>query len=86
MLALAEFALFALCAQQGSDVKAVAVLKEEVGFQRATFTSSKGTVTVILPSEITQGDTISGTFFLDVKAKDVTDIQVDLGNSHGPPP
>ena len=86
MLALAEFALFALCARQGSEVKAVAVLKEEVGFQRATFTPSKGTVTVILPSEITQGDTISGTFFLDVKAKDVTDIQVDLGNSHGPPP
>ena len=86
MLALAEFALFALSGRQGDVVKAFAVLKEEVGFQRATFTSSKGTVTVILPSEITQGDTISGTFFLDVKAKDVTDVQIDLGKSHGPPP
>lgn len=64
----------------------VATIKEEPGFLRATFTSAKGTITVILPSDIAQGDTISGTYFPDAKAKDVTDVQVDLGTAHGPPP
>ena len=64
----------------------IATIKEEPGFLRATFTSAKGSITVILPSDIAQGDTISGTYFPDTKAKDVSDIQIDLGTSHGPPP
>ncbi len=68
------------------EVKPEATIKEDAGFLRATFTSAKGTITVILPSDIAQGDTISGTYFPDAKAKDVTDVQIDLGTSHGPPP
>ena len=73
-------------AQQGEPTGPTTTIKEEPGFLRATFTCAKGTITVILPSEINPGDTISGTFFPDAKAKDVTDVQIDLGTSHGPPP
>jgi hypothetical protein len=71
---------------QDDLVKPEATIKEELGFLRAIFTSAKGTITVILPSDIAQGDTISGTYFTDEKAKDVTGIQIDLGDAHGPPP
>lgn len=66
-------------------IQGTATIKEEAGFLRAIFTSTKGTITVILPSDIAQGDTISGTYFPDAKTKDLTDIQIDLGTSHGPP-
>ena len=70
---------------QGELIKPEVAVKEETGFLRATFVSVKGTITVILPSDIAQGDTISGTYFTDVKAKDVTDVQIDLGKAHGSP-
>lgn len=66
--------------------KPEATIKEESGFLRAIFTSSKGTITVILPSDIAQGDTISGTYFTDAKTKDLVGVQIDLGDAHGPPP
>lgn len=69
-----------------NPLKPEATIKEEAGFQRAVFTSAKGTITVILPTDIAQGDTISGTYFTDEKAKDVEGIQIDLGDAHGPPP
>jgi hypothetical protein len=78
-------AITLLAFSQGTTVKSAPTIKEEVGFIRATFTSSKGTITVILPSDIAQGDTISGTYFPDAKSKDITDLQIDLGTSHGPP-
>jgi hypothetical protein len=84
MVVLAAIACLSLVRQR-EQIKSEATLKEEAGFLRATFTSIKGTVTVILPSDIAQGDTISGTYFTDVKAKDLTDIQIDLGKAHGPP-
>jgi hypothetical protein len=84
MVVLAAIACLSLVRQR-EQIKSEATLKEESGFLRATFTSIKGTVTVILPSDIAQGDTISGTYFTDVKAKDLTDIQIDLGKAHGPP-
>ena len=74
-----------LAVLQGGTPQATATIKEEVGFYRAVFTSAKGTITVILPSDIAQGDTISGTYFPDAKTKDLTDIQIDLGAAHGPP-
>jgi len=37
---------------QGDAAKPVATIKEEIGFLRATFSSAKGTITVILPSDI----------------------------------
>jgi hypothetical protein len=80
----AGIALFALA--QGEVPKPNATLKEEAGFYRAVFPSAKGTITVILPRDIAQGDTISGTYFPDERAKDITDVQVDLGSAHGPPP
>jgi len=84
MVTLAAFTLLAL--SQGATAKVAPTIKEEVGFIRATFTSPKGTITVILPSDIAQGDTISGTYFPDAKTKDISDLQIDLGSSHGPPP
>jgi hypothetical protein len=83
MISLALLALFGQ--PQGEAPKSSATIKEEVGFLRAVFTSPKGTITVILPSDIAQGDTISGTYFPDAKAKDIADLQIDLGTSHGPP-
>lgn len=76
-------ALALVLSSLGQQTKVDPTLKVEAGFYRATFTSPKGSVTVILPDDISSGDTISGTLFPDAKAKDIPDIQVDLGDSHG---
>jgi hypothetical protein len=82
---LTALSLFCFARFQGES-PTPPTIKEDAGFFRAIFTSPKGTITVILPNDICQGDTISGTYFPDVKAKDLVDVQVDLGMSHGPPP
>lgn len=68
---------------QHTQEKKEPVIKNEAGFVRATFASPKGTVTVILPDDVTSGDTISGTIFADNKDFDFTTLQVDIGSAHG---
>ncbi|MBS1725708.1 MAG: hypothetical protein JST51_03240 [Armatimonadetes bacterium] len=68
---------------QGTQDKKEPVIKAENGFVRATFTSPKGPITVILPDDIQPGDTISGTVFPGSKDINIGDVQIDIGDVHG---